>query len=112
MMCPTCPFHEAGWKELRGLLVERALNEASPLCHMAGQFALDERGNPLPSAERVSQENMICRGARNFQLNFFFEIGLISEPTDEAWAEKCTKMGIKPPNNYGKKQPLHSQRAG
>lgn len=35
--------------------------------------------------------NKICRGARNFQLQVFFRMGLISSETDEALYEQAAK---------------------
>lgn len=73
--CATCPFHAAGWTELRGLLSERALR-AAPLCHSSGRKALQPGG---PARAHV------CRGARDLQLQIMYRLGFLAAPTDEAW---------------------------
>src|SRR5947207_9690313 len=80
-MCKTCPFHEAGWTDLRGFLIQRALNEASPICHSTG--------NSLVKCEGKAQ---VCRGARNFQIDYYFRIGFLKAPTDEAWKERLSEV--------------------
>jgi hypothetical protein len=80
-MCKTCPFHEAGWIDLREFLQMRALQEASPICHSTGK-ALTKCEGPA----------RVCRGARDFQLMIFHRIGLLSEPTDKAWEAKWLEL--------------------
>lgn len=82
--CSTCPFRTGGWEHVRPLLVERAMNEATPICHSTGRKALVKN----------SKRAHICRGARDFQLQFFAGIGFIEAPTDKAWQVKCDELGI------------------
>lgn len=85
-MCKTCPFRAGGWKEVRPLLEERALSEATPICHSTGK-ALVVHG--------VRLKAHLCRGARNFQLEYFHRIGFIEAATDEAWEQKVQELGIR-----------------
>lgn len=86
--CKTCPFREDGWTDVRELLVERALNEGSPVCHSTGSTAL------VPRSKRASGRQKLCRGARDLQLKMFHGLGVISAPTDEAWDAKAKEMGL------------------
>jgi hypothetical protein len=36
---------------------------------------------------------MLCRGARDLQLQMFAATGFIDEPTDAAWERKCKELG-------------------
>lgn len=83
VQCPTCPFLKGGWTEVREFLSNRALSEASPICHSTGPGAL---------VETSLKEEMICRGARLFQAEYFYLIGFISEPTLEAWDAKVASL--------------------
>src|SRR5881394_3133889 len=80
-MCKTCPFHEAGWTHVRGFLIQRALTEASPICHSTGK-----------SLVKCEGKAQVCRGARNFQLDYFHRIGFIKAPTDAAWTERLKEL--------------------
>lgn len=82
-MCATCPFRETGWKEVRSLLCERALNEASPICHSTGSGAL---------VKTRQKGALICRGARDLQIQVFHAIGFLKEATDEAWNKKAAQL--------------------
>lgn len=84
--CTTCPFLKGGWNMLAPFLTERALTEATPICHSTGPLALKKPA--------ISEEPRACRGARDIQLRYFTSCGFISEPTDKAWAEKCKELGI------------------
>lgn len=81
--CKTCPFREDGWTDVRELLIHRALNEATPICHSTGSTAL---------TKKVSSRQKLCRGARNFQLQVFAAIGFIEAPTDAAWNREREKL--------------------
>lgn len=75
--CPTCPFRvEAGGRHPDPQLVSRiqlrCLTEASQICHHPRL-----QGKP---------ETHLCRGARNYQIEIFYRLGLLDEPTDAAWA--------------------------
>lgn len=74
--CETCPFrtndkgrHPDG--ALAAQIQQKCLTKASQICH-----------HP-----RLSEQNQthLCRGARDFQLEIFYRIGVINEPTDAAW---------------------------
>lgn len=85
--CATCPFREGS--KYAGLaldLAESALTTTSRICHSTGSNnAINHRTGKPP---------MICRGARDIQLQAFAAIGFIAEPTDKAWEEQCQKQGI------------------
>jgi hypothetical protein len=76
--CSTCPF----LKDERGRYrepelaakVESRLLSTSQLCHHPRLH-----GKP---------ETHLCRGARIWQLTIFYRLGVISEPTDQAWEAK------------------------
>lgn len=82
--CATCPFRDTGWTELRGFLIQRAMTEASPICHSTGKAL----------SKRVSKKSLLCRGARNFMLDYLCGTGFLSAATDAAWDAKCKEMGI------------------
>ncbi len=84
--CATCPFRQEGWTEVRPLLMHRALNEATPICHSTGDGAL--------SKTKLHAKDHACRGARNLQLEAFAAIGFIEAATDEAWEKKCREMNL------------------
>lgn len=75
--CKTCPFRDTGWTHLRGFLEHRAMTEATPICHSTGPEALVD--NP------ISEQELACRGARDFQIMLFHRMGVIAQPTDECW---------------------------
>lgn len=77
--CATCPFRDTGWQELRTKIIKRILTEASQTCHSTGSV-------------KGKRDTHLCRGARDAQLQFFFRLGVISEPTDKAWSEKATQL--------------------
>lgn len=78
--CSSCPFRETGWTEVRDFLMNRALNEASPICHSTGPEAL---------TKCRSEEPLICRGARLFQAEIFYRLGFLDAPTIEAWEKRA-----------------------
>ena len=88
-MCGTCPFKDGSVHEnLRPYLTEASLKDGR-ICHSTGgPNAIHSRGTGKPA--------MICRGSRDFQLEFFKAIGFLDEATDEAWNQKCKELGIKP----------------
>ena len=81
--CSTCPFGPNGCVEVRESVKLRILNSASQTCHSTG-VAIGKR-----------RDTHLCRGARDFQLHVLHGMGFLSEPTDEAWREKCKALGIK-----------------
>lgn len=76
-MCATCPFREGSeYAYLRDRLTQSALTEATRICHSTGNNPVIKRRNVPPQ---------ICRGARDLQLELFTALGILDEPTDEAW---------------------------
>lgn len=86
--CATCPFRDEGWTEVRELLEQLALTQATPICHSTGSTAL------VGHRKRASNRQLLCRGARDLQLMVFHRIGFIAAPTDEAWEEKRKELGV------------------
>jgi hypothetical protein len=86
--CSTCPFRDdkKALTCVRDLLVRRALNTATPICHSTGAEALEKKNQSKPA--------LACRGARDLQLQFFHAAGFISEATDQAWAAKAKEMNL------------------
>jgi hypothetical protein len=72
--CPTCPFGEAGDLHLRASIEQRVLTSASQTCHHTGAI----HGKP---------DTHLCRGARDFQIQIFYRLGMLREESDEAWKE-------------------------
>lgn len=87
-MCATCPFREGSpYAYLVPELIESAMTKASRICHSTGaNNAINKRTGKKP---------MLCRGARDMQLQMFAASGFLESPTDEAWNKKCKEMGIK-----------------
>ena len=81
--CATCPLRadERGRytdDELARKVIVRCMTEASQICH-----------HPRLRGKR---ETHLCRGARNFQLQLFYRLGFLKEPTDDAWNEKVEEI--------------------
>lgn len=77
--CKTCPFRDGSpYEYLRESLAESALTEATRICHSTGS------GNAIN--HRTGKPARSCRGARDLQLAMFVQMGLLSQPTDEAWS--------------------------
>lgn len=87
--CVTCPFkkNEKGhWNdpELAGAVIQRTLFKAQQLCHGS------KGGGP---GETVDQDlTRLCRGARDYYLEIYHRVGMIDEPTDEAWQRKADSL--------------------
>jgi hypothetical protein len=84
-MCEFCPWRKDGGvlhdsPEEFAVLRESVIFEANQRCHA-----------PAFDGEVESQ---ICRGARNYQINFFHRLGILSEPSDRAWAEALEELQI------------------
>lgn len=78
--CPTCPFNKEengrdAVPDIADMVRRRCLTEASQICH-----------HPRLHGKK---EDHLCRGARDFQLEFFHRLGLLDIPTDEAWENKA-----------------------
>lgn len=86
-MCATCPFREGSkYAALRHDLSLSAVTNKSRICHSTGgNNAIHKRTGKAPR---------LCRGARDFQLRYFFANRFIDAPTDEAWEAKCKEMGL------------------
>ncbi|MGH8001983.1 MAG: hypothetical protein ACREPR_21780 [Brasilonema sp.] len=74
--CKTCPFHtdEHGRHldpHLVSIIQADIISKASQLCH-----------HPRLIGEK---ETHICRGARDFQIEIFYRLGVLETPTQEAW---------------------------
>lgn len=83
--CPTCPFREGSKTAFLALhLAESALTQSSRICHSTGSNNAFHR--------RTGKPEMICRGSRDVQIQYFHAIGFIAEPTDEAWAAKLNAL--------------------
>jgi hypothetical protein len=67
-------------------LAVSALDTASRICHSTGS------NNAIH--KRTGKPEQLCRGARDIQLQVLAGMGVISAPTDEAWAAKCQEMGF------------------
>ena len=77
--CSTCPFNPDGDQELRSKIMQRVVTEASQTCHSTGVM----HGRP---------DTHLCRGARDFQLEYLHRIGFLAEPTDACWAAKWQEI--------------------
>jgi len=88
VQCVTCPFSKTGWTYLEEFLSNRALNEATPICHSTGPGAL------VPKKKRTSRQPLACRGARLLQAQMFCALGFLDEPTIESWEKKAKELGL------------------
>lgn len=77
--CATCPFRAGGWESLREIVTERVLTDASQTCHSTGVI-------------HGKEDTHLCRGARDLQLQMFYAMGFLPEPTDAAWAAKVAEL--------------------
>jgi len=87
--CATCPFkkNERGhWQDsgLANTVIQRTLLKSQQLCHGS------KGGGP---DEKIDQEHTrLCRGARDYYLEIYHRLGMIDEPTDEAWQRKADSL--------------------
>jgi hypothetical protein len=75
--CSTCPFNtdkNGRHKDvaLVNKIINRVLNHANQICHHPALLG--------------QKETHLCRGARDYQLDIFWKLGVLEEPTDKAWA--------------------------
>lgn len=85
-MCATCPWRTGSpHANLAPILLQSAMTRASRICHSTGSNAINEN---------TGKPEAICRGARNVQLKMFVAMGFLAEPTDKAWAGKCSELGL------------------
>lgn len=78
-----------GQIEIATMVKSRCISGASQICH-----------HPRLHGKK---EDHLCRGARNFQLQVFYRMGVIDAETDEAWDRKRKELG----NKKGAVKPLH-----
>lgn len=105
--CATCPFrHDVAdeFRELAPMLAASALTEASRICHNTG-------GNNAIH-KKTGKPRRICRGARDLQLRFFFAIGFLESPTDEAWEKKWNEMQKRKQPGFNNMRGRKAQAAG
>jgi len=77
--CVTCPFNSDGDPQTRDGVVSRIVDmQCSQICHHPTL-----QGKP---------ETHLCRGARDIQLRILTAMGLLSEPTDAAFATKSAEL--------------------
>jgi hypothetical protein len=83
--CASCP-----WRDDGGILHE----QPEMLAHLQRQVIEVPAGNQFCHAPAFAgqPEDKICRGARNFQLKVFYNIGFLPEPTDQAWREATEQI--------------------
>jgi hypothetical protein len=77
--CATCPFRAGGDAGLQARIERQVLSEASQTCHHTGVI-------------HSKPDTHLCRGARDFQLQFFYRIGFLDEATDDAWQAKLAEV--------------------
>lgn len=83
--CASCPFREGSKTAFLALhLAESALTQSSRICHSTGSNNAFHR--------RTGKPERICRGSRDVQIQYFYSIGFIAEPTDEAWTAKLNAL--------------------
>mgnify|MGYP001558602456 CR=1 FL=1 len=78
--CDSCPFNTNGCHTVRQKVEQRVVTDASQLCHGANNVTL-------------------CRGARDHQLQIFYRLGILKEPTDKCWEE--TQAALKSKRKKG-----------
>lgn len=74
--CATCPFNENGDQLIKANVISRILTEASQLCHHV-------------------DNKLLCRGARDYQIEIYHRLGVLAEPTDKAWSEAYERIRSK-----------------
>lgn len=85
--CETCPFREGSrLNRLAPYLAATALTEKSRICHSTGPANAIHENPPDP-------EPRVCRGSRDVQLQAFHMLGVLEEPTDEAWVKALKNLG-------------------
>lgn len=79
--CKSCPFVKSGLDlhpEKMAEIMSYLIEGVNHLCH-----------------SDYSSET-VCRGGRNWQLNIFYRLGVIEQPTDECLAQSMIDVGIAP----------------
>lgn len=75
--CATCPFGKNGDQRVKIRVINR-LHKNSQFCH-----------HPRLSG---SKETHLCRGARDEQLTLMHRLGVLEQPTDQAWDEARIRL--------------------
>jgi len=75
--CKSCPFNPEGDANLADKVRQRSL-EASQICH----------GTEGPQREPRS----LCRGARDYQIQILYRLGVLAQPTDQCWQQTYTEQ--------------------
>jgi len=84
--CATCPWRKGSpYEYLRSYLEEASL-KTSRICHSTGSNGINKR---------TGKPSRLCRGSRDFQLQFFHRINFLEEPTDACWEGKRKTLGLK-----------------
>lgn len=84
--CHTCPF---GGKKPIDLPPDRLTYYYDQLLNGGSQHLCH------------SAEKTICRGGRTIQLRWFYSLGIIEEPTDEAFNQAVAEVELKRNKNDG-----------
>lgn len=81
--CSTCVFAKTSDGEwvnpTLAEMVEKRILECAQICHHPRLFGRNE--------------SHLCRGTRDRQIGLMHRMGVLSEPTDEAWATKRKELG-------------------
>jgi hypothetical protein len=83
VQCASCPWKQDGGilgqdTELKAALEIQVATQENQLCHAPALV-----GEP---------ETQICRGARDYQLQIFYRLGVLEAETDEAWAKALGRL--------------------
>ncbi len=73
--CHTCPFNDDGDITIRNSVSERCITLGSQLCH-------------------GTDNKTLCKGARDFQLKMLCAMGVLPEPTQQAWDNLARKLDL------------------
>ena len=82
--CGSCPFGPNGDPLIANSVLTRVVErwEGTQICH-----------HPILKGK---PETHLCRGARDVQLQVLAAFGIITAPTDEAFAAKSRELGVTP----------------
>lgn len=82
--CRTCVFSQDSGGEFcypdLARMVEGRLLQVSQICH-----------HPRLSGHK---ETHLCRGTRDRQIEIFYRMGFLEEPTDACWQAKRAELGL------------------
>jgi hypothetical protein len=85
--CATCPFRKGSpyASIAEDFILSGELLKHTRICHCTAESAImGKTGKPA----------RVCRGARDWQLNFFVAVGFLDEPTDAAWSKKLGEIEV------------------